>query len=274
MPTNQPAAQDRETADSETVGKALEALKAGNLNRAEALLLGVIANTPAHWVHELEEPDGISIKFWDQAEFLHYVMWMKQIGQADKNIRWIANAYPQAHYYLGFLCVKRKQFERAIEFLDKGGRLEPTNPKLALEKAQALVQSGRRNEGLAIYDQVRELGPFVSAHDIALARRGRGFVLIEMGDLDGAEASLRSSLELEPESEVALGELKYIEHLRRGGTSAPSGAVDASGPDMSRCAACGEPFDEGRVIVANGSPVVICSRCERKFTKKWWQFWK
>ncbi len=50
-------------------------------------------------------------------------------------IAWIGNAYPRAHYYLGFLCVKRRQFDRAVEFLDRGHQLEPTNPMLLCKSA-------------------------------------------------------------------------------------------------------------------------------------------
>lgn len=272
--TTNTTTQERELADAETVNTAVAALAAGDISKAESLLAGVIANTPSEYTNCEEDDVAISIKFWDQAEFIHYVTWQKQQGLASKGIYWIGNAYPRAHYYMGFICVKRRQFERALEFLHKGQLLEPTNPKFAFEKAQALVHSGRKSDALALYDAVTKISPYVSAHDLAIARRGRGFVLIELNDLDGAESAFRSSLELEPDNEVALHELQYIHYLRQGGVATFAEAVPSAGPDISKCAACGNQFDKGVVVSVNGMPVSICARCERKLTKKWWQFWK
>jgi len=268
------ATTDLESADAERVNAAVQELSTGNLDKAEALLLSVIANTPARYSNSEENDEALSIKFWDRNDFIHFVTWQQERGLANKGINWIGNAYPRAHYYMGFLCVKRKQFDRAIGFLDKGQALEPTNPKFVFEKAQALVHSGRRQEALALYDQVTAIGAHVSARDLALARRGRGFVLIEMGDLDNAEMAFKSSLEIEPDSEVAQGELAYIDHLRQGGAATRVEAVQSTAPDISRCAVCGQKFDKGVVISYEGMPVGICKRCEGKLTKKWWQFWK
>lgn len=265
---------DRESTDAESVNAAIRALVSGSLEEAESLLLAVIANTPPEYSNSEEDGDRVSIKFWDQAAFMHYVTWQQSKGLGNKGINWVGNAYPRAHYYMGFLCVKRKQFDRAIEFLDKGQRLEPTNPMFAFEKAQAFVHSGRQEEAIVLYDGVKEVGPYVSAREVAVARRGRGFVLIEMGDLDGAETAFRASLEFEPDSEVALNELRYIDHLRQGGRATYAKLVSSSGPDLSRCAVCGKQFKKGAVVSINGMPTSICRTCEGKLTKKWWQFWK
>ena len=274
MTTKATTNHERESADAVMVNAAIEALTAGDIEKAESLLSDVIAHTPSEYTNYDENDEAILIKFWDQAEFIHYVTWQKKQGLANKGIIWIGNAYPRAHYYMGFICVKRKQFDRAIAFLDKGQALEPTNPKFAFEKAQALAHAGRKNEALVLYDGVTTIGPHVSAHDLAVARRGRGFVLIELEDIDGAEAAFLSSLEIEPDSEVARHELQYIHHLREGGAATSMEAVPTAGLNTSRCAACGNQFDKGVVVSIDGMPVSICKSCERKLTKKWWQFWK
>jgi Flp pilus assembly protein TadD len=111
--------------------------------------------------------------------------------------------------------VRLGKFDQAVDYLTKGECLEPTNPNFPLEMAFALAHSERYQEALALYDQIVEIGPFVSAHDIAVGRRGRGFVLVEMGDLENAEASYKQSFEFEPGNKVAQNELLYIEQLRK-----------------------------------------------------------
>jgi tetratricopeptide (TPR) repeat protein len=265
---------ETESQDADQVNQALAAIAAGDVATAEAALLKVIANTPAEYINQSEDADGsLSIKFWDQNDFVHYVMWQKQQG-VTRGVRWEGNAYPRAYYYLGFLCVKTRRPRQAIEYLDRGHQLEPTNPKFKFEKAQALVQASECEQALALYETVTDIGPHISAWDLAVARRGRGFVLIELGRLQQAEAAFLSSLEIEPDNPVALNELQYIAHLRRGGKVSHSEAVQRQAPTLSECALCGNKFSKGVVVMLNGIPRSVCEKCEGKRTKKWWQFWK
>ncbi len=265
----------REAADADKVDAALELLSKGAFAQAEPLLLEVIANTPADYRHSLEDGEGISIKFWDMGAFLHFVSFMKSEG-TEKNIVWIKNAYPRAYYFLGFSCVAQKDCERAIEYLDKGAALEPGNPNFATEKAQALVQLGRKQEALVLFEQVSEIGPYINAHNLAVAQRGRGFVLIELGKLDEAEKAFRYSLELEPGNELAQGELEYIAHLRQGGAATQGQVVAPSGPNILTCQVCGKEFTTGSEASQENLPKSICNRCagSGSGSKKWWQVWK
>jgi tetratricopeptide (TPR) repeat protein len=259
-------ASDNEARDAERVNQALTALTAGDLATAESLLLGVIESTPTNYVNSSEDPGGgLSIKFWDQGAFIHHVMWQKQQGR-EREIRWVGNAYPRAHFYMGFLCVKARRYKQALEYLERG--------REHFETAQALVHAGEKQRALAQYEAVTEMSPYVSALDIAVAWRGRGFVLIEMGRLDEAEAAFKSSLAIDPDNPVALNELEYIEHLRKGGSISPGEAVPTRAPSVSECAVCGKPLSRGIVVSVKGVPRSVCGGCQRRLTKKWWQFWK
>lgn len=273
-PMTSPSLTDIESADVDKVDAALQSITSGRLDEAETLLLGVIANTPSDYANTEETGDVISIKFWDETTFIHYVTWEKHHGRANKTIKWLSNAYPRAYFHMGFLCVKHQQFDKAINYLEKGQALEPTNPKFSFEKAKALASLGRKEEALALYAHITEISAYVSAHDLAIALRGRGFVLIEMGDLDNAELAFQSSLKIEPDNEVALNELSYINHLRQGGAANSTETVLSTSLDLSNCRVCGQPFDEGVVVSFKGSPVSICQQCQQHLTKKWWQFWK
>jgi tetratricopeptide (TPR) repeat protein len=257
----------RETEDAQKVDRAILALGANNIAEAASLLREVIANTPADYVNSSEAPDGsIAIKFWDQHAFVHYVMWQKTQG-IERGVQWALNAYPRAHYYVGFIGVKVKQYEFALEYLERGQKLEPTNPKFNFEKAQALVQLGEREKALALYEAVTEIGPYVSVRDLAIAKRGCGFVLIEMRRLDEAEQAFNTSLAIEPGNSVALHELRYIEHLRKGGNVHKGEAVPTQAPNLSQCSVCGKAFTTGVVRAVDGIPRGICNQCNQGRSK-------
>src|SRR5690349_6632814 len=105
--------EPQEIRDSEKVDEAIEALVKGRDKRAEDLLRPVVANTPESYVNEHEMEDGaLAIKFWNQQEFVWYVLHQHQ--RKDQNLSWVPNAYPRAHYYLGVVAVKSGRFEEAL----------------------------------------------------------------------------------------------------------------------------------------------------------------
>ena len=261
-----------ETLDAERVDTALHALSGGDTNKAESLLTEVIQNAPTAYVYEYDDDGTLSIKFWDQQEFIHYVTWTRQQG-TERSIEWLPSAYPRAFYWLGFLKVKTQTYDQAVAFLDRGHNMEPTNPKFNLEKAQALFGLGHFTEALELYDEIKTVGPHISGRDVAAALRGRGFILAEMGKLDEAERALEESLKLEISS-VAVNELRYVKRRRFGAPKADTAQVVTSAPNLGECRVCGQRFTRGVVANVDGSTVSICRECDNKLSKKWWHFWK
>jgi tetratricopeptide (TPR) repeat protein len=264
-----------EQRDAEKVDAARQALSSGDLERAEALLTGAAQNAPDNYEYQYEENNTLFIKFWEQEEFLHYVMWQRVQG-TERKVVWIRSAYPRAFYYLGFLKVQTEQYDDAIAFLDRGQQLEPTNPLFNIEKAHALLRLGNYQQSLALCAEIAAIGPHVSPHTLALALRGRGAALIEIGELDAAEEAFKESLTHEPGSSVALDELGYIEHLRVDGSRAPLSSVKTPAKEVSvgECACCGRQITRAHVAYVNGTASVVCRRCRNKLTKSWWQFWR
>jgi len=86
------------------------------------------------------------------------------------------------------------------------------------ERGVAYGQMGQLDRAMADY----ELCLTLPLNDAEKARmhRGRGFVLIEMGRLDDAEAAYATSLKFAPGNEIALREVQYINRLRQGGPRA------------------------------------------------------
>lgn len=268
--------KDMESGDAKKVDQAMESLFSGDIDKAEQLLLSVIANTPDNYLNETENDEGMVIKFWDQMSFVHFVMWNESHG-ISKGVTWVGNAYPRAYFYLGFIAVKKEQFDKAFEYLDKGQQLEPSNPKFKFEKGPALLRTGKKEEALAVFENIGEPGPYCSDRDLATGLRGRGSALIELERLDEAKSAFKESLKFDPDSKIAQSELQYIDYLEQGGSPDDTGyqlVESDSSQSITECSICGQQYEIGEIFVENGVPVSICSKCNGKINKKWWQFWK
>ncbi len=74
---------------------------------------------------------------------------------------------------------------------------------------------------LDLFEQAEEAADTFSpealkADELARAKRGQGYVLIEIGQLDKAEAKYRECLAINHNDSIALQELEYIKRLRGG----------------------------------------------------------
>ncbi len=208
-----------EVQDARIVDRAIQVLHQLDLAECERLLQAVIANTPANYMHEFEQDGSRYVKFWDREEFTAH----STMGTPDQaaHLVWLPNAYPRAHYYMAYVCVERRQPHDALRWLDAAIKLEPAQPQLQLEKALVLARLRQHGTALDLYQRVLEDTAVLAPRLRAMALRGRGLQLIELGRLDEAEQSFQESLTIDPDSPVALKELEYIQHLRCGGEAAP-----------------------------------------------------
>jgi tetratricopeptide (TPR) repeat protein len=262
-----------ESADAEKLEQAIQALSQGETAGAEALLRDIASRVPANYCNEFQRDGARVIRFWNQTEFVHYVT-RKREEPLQEKIIWEANVYPRALYHLGFLCVKIGKFEEALQWLEAGAKLD-SHPLFWLESGKALAALRQFDAALSKYEHIIGRGDEFPAHLCAVALRGRGFVLIEKGDLEAAEAAFRQSVEIEPESPVAQNELAYIAQLRKGGRRGSPQIVATDNKGQLACFRCGtKDISGGKVASIEGQVVGCCKACYAKLTKKWWQFWK
>ncbi len=155
---------------------------------------------------------------------------------ADKNSAWrqtvaVKDPYPPISLYLGSYYNEIGKPQEALRVLDAGLKLYGVRgvfgvgahqPLLISERGVALASLKRWPDALAAYDEGLAIE---GLEDRARARlyRGRGYALTELGRLDEAEQAYRDSLKLDPNNEIALGELDYIAKLRSGGDKVPGG---------------------------------------------------
>jgi tetratricopeptide (TPR) repeat protein len=129
----------------------------------------------------------------------------------------VPNIYPKAALYLGSEAIERRAYREAIGFLDRGLALQPRNGALIGEKAVALGALGEQVEALALLDAALATNDLGMVGDLARLNRQRGFLLVELGDLQGAREAYETSLRYEPTNRLALHQLTYIESLEIGG---------------------------------------------------------
>ena len=245
-----------------------------DLRTAERLLREVVARTPPNYVNAYEQDGTLFAKFWDQEEFLYSVLRQKERGQ-EQSVSWQGNAYPRAHYYMGFLEVERGRPLDALRWLDAGQLLEPSQPQFRMEKGKVLSSLGDIQGALALYSEVVAMGNDITPTARAAALRGKGFQLIELKRLDEAESCFLDSLELDSNSKLARNELDYIAHLRMGGkTTSKQITLKTGGQSGPVCTACGKANQDGQIGLVDGKTVFLCKACEAKMTRKTKPFWR
>jgi len=127
------------------------------------------------------------------------------------------NTYGMAAFLLASFANEMHRSQEAVDYADRGLRLQPDNPRLVTEKATALEELHRPAEALAALDGWLAAEPVArTTTDKARVLRGRGYALTELGRLDEAEAAYRDSLKFEPGHKGAENELTYIAGLKAG----------------------------------------------------------
>lgn len=138
-------------------------------------------------------------------------------GHGDgEPVEWIDIACPSAYHMTGYALVGQKKYAEALPWLGRASALAPYLGDARNERAFVLGGMGKHTEALAAY---REVIALADAHPSAayikpLALRGEGYVLIELGDLDGAQRAYEASLVLDPNNTLAKGELEFIQKRR------------------------------------------------------------
>jgi tetratricopeptide (TPR) repeat protein len=115
-----------------------------------------------------------------------------------------------------FLQVERRDLDAALETLQRKGLAAPTMANTFTERGFILNQLHRYAEARRAYEHALYLiARYPANPDEAVAQRGLGYALTELGELDAAQRAYERSLELDPGNALAENELGYIQHLRQ-----------------------------------------------------------
>ncbi|MDX1705563.1 tetratricopeptide repeat protein [Pseudidiomarina sp.] len=133
----------------------------------------------------------------------------------------VATDCADAFYLRGYASIELGQIDAGEQHLNKALEFSPVNSMYLSEMGHIYHIKEDWQKALDTFAQAEEFSAFspeeLKASELARAKRGVGFSLIELGRLDEAEAKFRECLELDPNDEVALHELKYIEEQRNSG---------------------------------------------------------
>jgi tetratricopeptide (TPR) repeat protein len=259
-----------ETGDAEKVSRASDAISEGDLQTARSLLEEVIANAPSEYVYRYEDGDRVFIKFWDRDEFLQFVAQMPDAEREKKKIVWIASAYPRAYFLLAFIEVEQGNHEEAMRLIEASLRLEPDQTLCLCELGVIYSSLGRYEEAVACYDRAIEARPYAPDSVKAMALRGKGIQLIELGNLELARMCLEASLEYDPSSKLAINELLYIARISSDTLALPVVKFKSEVRSYG-CRTCGkemtvESFGDGgewNISYTRGNLLFECPECSK-----------
>lgn len=126
----------------------------------------------------------------------------------------IDRTYCDALMFKAFLLVELGRLDAAMGLLQQAAEHAPRSPHPHTEMGYILNAQKKYAEAFKIYHEALKRA---RAHpgDLAAqatALRGIGFALSELGDLRAARVAYLDALAIEPGNELALNELRYLDH--------------------------------------------------------------
>jgi tetratricopeptide (TPR) repeat protein len=124
---------------------------------------------------------------------------------------------PQAYWARGYAYGELKRFDEERAELAKALVLSPNDSQYLNELAFVYVKTGKWQLALDNYQEADKNAELTSPQPKevkCVSLRGLGYVLVEMGRLDDAEAKYQACVKLIPGEPKSLAEIKYIQGER------------------------------------------------------------
>lgn len=147
------------------------------------------------------------------------LLYMVEASAAGKAAVAFGPEWSLALFLKGFALVDLGSTEAAGPLFERAVALSPANSQYLSELGEWHKNRREWDQAFARFKKAEDVAGIVSEHrrkpERSRALRGMGFVLIEQGKLDEAEAMFRKCLEIDPNDEGAKGELEFIRQQRR-----------------------------------------------------------
>ncbi len=142
------------------------------------------------------------------------LLYMAQAANLKQKAVTLDKSFAYAYFFKGYVLIEMGQHGEARPFLEKAATLSPSDPQFLCELANWHQSCREWHEALSLYERAEEgarlLEPEGTTEAQRRALRGKGYVYTELGRFDEADKMYRACLQLDPEDEVAAGELQFV----------------------------------------------------------------
>lgn len=184
----------------ERINAAIEDVKNNDFQNAELKLNNILQDAQ---IKEIEDEKNTHYCFKNYIEaLLFWNMYRPKKTNVIPDIN-----YAQVYYYLGYIYVEKKDFEKAIEYLKTGLRWNPLDVRLMFEIAEVHLREGNLDKYRA---QIEKTHQFIySSVTLSEYLRRMGYYYSERRRFDIANA-LYTHSGYYHKTDIAENELKYI----------------------------------------------------------------
>ncbi|NQZ89524.1 MAG: tetratricopeptide repeat protein [Colwellia sp.] len=130
----------------------------------------------------------------------------------------ISSTCAESNYYMGYASLDLGRIKKAEQYIKRALDFSPVNSMYLSELAHIYQINKDWDQALSTFYQAEGNASVYSPEQLKLleltrAKRGIGFVLIELGQLQKAKLKFEECLELDPNDKNALNEINYIKGL-------------------------------------------------------------
>ena len=159
-------------------------------------------------------------KFYAVRSPIETIYYMIKAASENNSAVAVAPTCAEALYLKGYSLLDLSKVESAEGYLLRAVDMSPVNSMYLSELAHIYQIKKDWNKSLEVYRKSEQNAETYSPQEVKLkelsrAKRGVGFVLIELGRLDEAEAKFRECLDINKNDIKALKEIRYIEEIRK-----------------------------------------------------------
>lgn len=141
-----------------------------------------------------------------------------EFEKGKKNAIVLSSTWANAYYMKGWALEELQRLPQARAVIEQANKLSPYNSQYLSElaylhvldkdwaKAEELYKSAEEHAALSP-DDVKQV-------ELGRARRGLGYVFVELGRLDDAEKKYLECLKDDPKDDKAAAELEYVRNLK------------------------------------------------------------
>jgi Flp pilus assembly protein TadD len=130
----------------------------------------------------------------------------------------VSSLWCEAYYLKAYAFIELGRLEDAKSALEYAVSRSPLNSQYLSELAFVYLREKNWNKSLETYqaaEKVSDTSPEqLKNQDLSTARRGVGYVLIELNRLEEAEAKYMQCLDMDPNDSLSRNQLEYIRSLR------------------------------------------------------------